>query len=115
MTSAQGPACHLKITLPPGGRIPGLRGGFRLAIRQTGNAPVVKFLSYRHLAVVGELQAEVVALRQVEVDAHLVKELLPHGALLQGGGGGGKKDRGEKRRGVEGGRGAGGGRVMEKR
>lgn len=43
---------------------------------------MVVFLSYRHLAVVGELQAEVVALRQVEVDAHLVKELLPQGALL---------------------------------
>lgn len=93
---------------------------------------VVKILSYRHLAVVGKLQAEVVALRQVEVDAHLVKELLPQGALLHGG-----KEGGERRKGLkeekkdkeheveeveggkkevvgQGGRGAGGGMVRER-
>lgn len=94
-----GPCVSFENHAAPGGRIPGRRGGFRLAFRQTGNAGVAKFLSYRHLAVVGELQAEVVALRQVEVDAHLVEELLPHGALLQGGEGGGRRDRGERRRG----------------
>lgn len=58
---------------------------------------MVTFLSYRHLAVVGELQSEVVALRQVEVNAHLVKEFLPHGALLCERKGGDKNRRKENR------------------